>query len=286
LASFDDIKQKISDTAHGAVKGAKDFAEINRINSQISAAERKIDKAFIAIGEEIYQHSDVYLASDGVDYSPLLEPFAAIRDSQEAIEELREQAEGLKDARALPTRAAQDGLDGSMLTLIASNAALILLLLPKMLSAPGLAGLIGFIVDVKSDVWISFFYLARFFFGVLKYDSLFAIPMCIAGLFFALQIACLAMLAYSSYRMWKTQEPISLPYTMSAVFSALAIVVMIAVNIAANLQLGDLSYVMGNLIELRWTVYANLVLSLGVRFFCFPKNSQESGEGEELDSAA
>ncbi|GHU58713.1 hypothetical protein AGMMS49975_25550 [Clostridia bacterium] len=57
MALFDEFKKKAVDTTQGAVRGAKDLADIMRLNSFISDEQKQITNLLIQIGEFVYKHN-------------------------------------------------------------------------------------------------------------------------------------------------------------------------------------------------------------------------------------
>ena len=54
MAIFSEIGKKISETTQNAVKGTKDFAEVTKLNSQISDEQKQIDNAYLQMGKLYY----------------------------------------------------------------------------------------------------------------------------------------------------------------------------------------------------------------------------------------
>jgi len=54
MAFFGEIGKKISETTQSAVKGTKDFAEVTKLNSQISDEQKQIDNAYLQMGKLYY----------------------------------------------------------------------------------------------------------------------------------------------------------------------------------------------------------------------------------------
>ena len=55
MAIFSELGKKISQTTQSAVKGTKDFADITRLNSQISDEQKQITNYYAQIGMRYYE---------------------------------------------------------------------------------------------------------------------------------------------------------------------------------------------------------------------------------------
>lgn len=97
MAFFNDFKKKVSDTTQGAVKATKDWAEINRFNSQIAEEQRKILSAESQIGK-------MYFEKYGVNCEPPFnEMCAAIAGANEQIEKLQIEIQRVKGLKRCPS---------------------------------------------------------------------------------------------------------------------------------------------------------------------------------------
>lgn len=83
MAFLNNLGKKIGDVAGSATEKAKDFAETTKLNSAISAEEKKINQYFLDIGKFVFEQE-----KENPD-SPLVEVFNKITSSMEVIEELK-----------------------------------------------------------------------------------------------------------------------------------------------------------------------------------------------------
>ena len=80
---FDEIKKKVSDSTHSAVKATKELAETARLNSQIADEQRKIGSLYAQIGK-------LYFDKYGTDSeAPFGELCAGIAEANEQIAKLQ-----------------------------------------------------------------------------------------------------------------------------------------------------------------------------------------------------
>ncbi len=93
MSFFNDLVQKTSDASSKAVKKAQDMTEISKLNSQISAEEKKIKTTYTEIGEK-------YVELHKEDYEEAFtEMFATVEASLQKIKECNEQIEKIKGVR-------------------------------------------------------------------------------------------------------------------------------------------------------------------------------------------
>ena len=101
---FDKIGNKISSVGKTASNKAKEFAEVSRLNSAISAEQTKISTYFSDLGKKYYE-----LKADAPD-AELAEFIQNINAAKDEIVKLNEQIEAIKAAnapRTCPTCGAQ-----------------------------------------------------------------------------------------------------------------------------------------------------------------------------------
>lgn len=101
MGFFDDFSKKISTAGQEAIAKTKDFADVARLNSNISDEENKISSAYSEIGKlyfEIHQN----------DFEECFESqISAIRESQEKIKEFEQQIVDIKGVVKCPNCGAE-----------------------------------------------------------------------------------------------------------------------------------------------------------------------------------
>jgi hypothetical protein len=55
MAIFDEIGKRLTNAGQSVVKGTKDFADVSRLNSQISEEQRKLGQMFHQLGQQFYE---------------------------------------------------------------------------------------------------------------------------------------------------------------------------------------------------------------------------------------
>ncbi len=103
MAFINKVGSKISELGHGVVKQTKDFTGVARLNSAISAGERKIAKLYATIGENYYNaHKD----DEQNEQSELI---AQVNDLFSEIEATRKQIDKIKGIGKCPVCGAEVG---------------------------------------------------------------------------------------------------------------------------------------------------------------------------------
>lgn len=96
MAFFDEMKHKVTQVGQSAAKGAKDFSEVTRLNSEISDAESRINQLYNRIGYEVYC---AYSANPLPEVKELIEQ---INGLHETIEARRAQIQAINAASRCP----------------------------------------------------------------------------------------------------------------------------------------------------------------------------------------
>lgn len=96
MSFFDDLGKKISSASQEAIAKTKDFADIAKLNSNISDEERKMNLAYIEIGKTYFNNhmndfEDCYTAH-----------FTAINEAKVKIEEFEKQISEIKGVVKCP----------------------------------------------------------------------------------------------------------------------------------------------------------------------------------------
>jgi len=93
MAFWDDIKNKVSDTANSAVNKANEIAEVSKLNGLIAEEDKKIKNLYYQIGK-------LYVAQCGNNPDPAFaELVAAVIESGRAMKEYKDQINVLKGIR-------------------------------------------------------------------------------------------------------------------------------------------------------------------------------------------
>ncbi len=93
MSFFNDLVQKTSDASSKAVKKAQDMTEISKLNSQISAEEKKIKSVCLDVGEK-------YVELHKEDHEEAFaEMFATIEEALQKIEDCKTQIERIKGVK-------------------------------------------------------------------------------------------------------------------------------------------------------------------------------------------
>jgi rRNA maturation endonuclease Nob1 len=96
MSFFDDFGKKISSVSQEAIAKTKDFADVTKLNSNISEEERKINSAYSEIGKMYFElHSDDYEECFGTQ-------FLAIKESKEKIKDYEKQIVNIKGVVKCP----------------------------------------------------------------------------------------------------------------------------------------------------------------------------------------
>ena len=90
MSFFDELGKRISQAGQNAMQKTKDFSDITKLNSNISAEERKMNNAIGRLGRAYFEkHSE--------DYETLFEPIILeIKEAQNTIMSLRQQIQDIK----------------------------------------------------------------------------------------------------------------------------------------------------------------------------------------------
>lgn len=96
MSFFDDLGKKISSASQEAIAKTKDFADIAKLNSNISDEERKMNAAYIEIGK-------TYFENHASDFENCYEAqFTTIKEAKEKIEDLERQIIEIKGVIKCP----------------------------------------------------------------------------------------------------------------------------------------------------------------------------------------
>jgi hypothetical protein len=91
MAFLDKIGKKIGDVAGSASEMAKDFAETTKLNSEVSAEEKKISQYFLEIGKYVFeQEKDNPESPVAVTINKIMESMKTIEDLKKKIEEIKQ----------------------------------------------------------------------------------------------------------------------------------------------------------------------------------------------------
>ena len=101
MGFFDDFGKKISDASQGAIAKTKDFADVAKLNSNISDEERRINNAYQQIGK-------LYFEMHLEDFEDCFKDhFAAINESLGKIKDYRQQITNIKGVVKCPNCGAE-----------------------------------------------------------------------------------------------------------------------------------------------------------------------------------
>ena len=101
MGFFDDFGKKISDASQGAIAKTKDFADVAKLNSNISDEERRINNAYQQIGK-------LYFEMHLEDFEDCFKDhFAAINESLGKIQDYRHQITNIKGVVKCPNCGAE-----------------------------------------------------------------------------------------------------------------------------------------------------------------------------------
>lgn len=101
MGFLDDFSKKASAAGKKAIAKTKDFADVARLNSNISDEEKKINTAYSEIGKQYFENHQN-------DFEECFAPqFSAIRESQEKIKELEQQIVDIKGVIKCPSCGAE-----------------------------------------------------------------------------------------------------------------------------------------------------------------------------------
>lgn len=101
MGFFDDFGKKISDASQGAIAKTKDFADVAKLNSNISDEERRINNAYQQIGK-------LYFEMHLEDFEDCFKDhFAAINESLGKIQDYRQQITNIKGVVKCPNCGAE-----------------------------------------------------------------------------------------------------------------------------------------------------------------------------------
>lgn len=101
MGFFDDFGKKISDASQGAIAKTKDFADVAKLNSNISDEERRINNAYQQMGE-------LYFERHPEDFEDCFtEHYAVIRESLSKITDYRKQITNIKGVVKCPNCGAE-----------------------------------------------------------------------------------------------------------------------------------------------------------------------------------
>ena len=90
MGFLDDFSKKASAAGKMAIEKTKDFADIAKLNSNISDEEKKINTAYSEIGKQYFEnHQNDFEECFAAQFS-------AIRESQEKIKEFEQQIADIK----------------------------------------------------------------------------------------------------------------------------------------------------------------------------------------------
>lgn len=93
MAFFDKIGETISTKSKDVAKKAKDFANITKLNSQISTEEDKVNTTFQSIGQD-------YFAQNKDDVTNVyVERFQVILDAQQRIDKMQKEIQSIKGTK-------------------------------------------------------------------------------------------------------------------------------------------------------------------------------------------
>lgn len=93
MSFFKELGEKITKTTQGAVQGTKDFAEITKINTQISEMKRKINLSFSDLGKSFYEKNKDLQEGD---YSVII---STINDCEQKIKEFNNKIRVIKGVK-------------------------------------------------------------------------------------------------------------------------------------------------------------------------------------------
>jgi hypothetical protein len=96
MGMFDEIGKKLAKSGQDTVKKAKEFAEVTRINAQISEEQKALNGFFMQIGEKFFA---AVADAPPEEYAPLCERIVAGR---RRIAELQLEVQKVKNVRLCP----------------------------------------------------------------------------------------------------------------------------------------------------------------------------------------
>ena len=90
MAFFEQLGKRITDTGQGVVQQTKNFADVTRLNSEISDRERRITQLYQAIGQAYYQqHSSAPAPEYQQEVGEISALLAEIAQRREEIKQIR-----------------------------------------------------------------------------------------------------------------------------------------------------------------------------------------------------
>lgn len=97
MSFLDDFGKKISTAGQEAIAKTKDFADVAKLNSNISDEQKRIKNAYMEIGK-------MYWEMHASDYDKCFEDkFVAIKESEEKIKEYEKQVIEIKGVKKCPS---------------------------------------------------------------------------------------------------------------------------------------------------------------------------------------
>lgn len=107
MSFFNDFGKKISSGSQEAIAKAKDFADVAKLNSNISDEERRINANFTEIGK-------MYFESHKDDFDEMFaDQFTSIKECQEKIKDLQRQITAIKGVVKCPNCGAEVAKDSA-----------------------------------------------------------------------------------------------------------------------------------------------------------------------------
>ena len=90
MAFFEQLGKRITDTGQGVVQQTKNFADVTRLNSEVSDMEKKIAQLYTSIGRAYYeQHQEDPAPEHRQEVEEIGRLFAEIARRQEEIKQIR-----------------------------------------------------------------------------------------------------------------------------------------------------------------------------------------------------
>ena len=90
MAFFEQLGKKLTDAGQGVAQQTKNFADVTRLNSEISDKEKKINQLYQAIGRTYYeQHSDAPAPEHEKEVHEISTLFAEIAQNREEIKQIK-----------------------------------------------------------------------------------------------------------------------------------------------------------------------------------------------------